>query len=111
MLSRFAAAPRAVRLPIGRAQNRALATAANDNVLKERDTEELLNAALRHFGAHGLGAARTARDEAASALANGDSHGYERWLGICRALDKRLAHDFAFSAYLYDHHRSDALTM
>ena len=47
--------------------------------------------ALRHFGAHGLKAAETARDMAEEAFRAGDEDSYRWWLGICRTLDARLA--------------------
>jgi hypothetical protein len=51
----------------------------------------MLHAALRHFAAHGLGAAREARRQAESAFFAGDRQTYDWWLGVCRTLDRRLA--------------------
>lgn len=53
--------------------------------------DELLTAALRHFGRHGLAAAAKARSEAILAHAAGDIDGRNRWLAICRHLDRRMA--------------------
>lgn len=50
-----------------------------------------LHAALRHFARHGLAAARDARERAVAAARTGDRLGFEHWLGICRALDRRMA--------------------
>ena len=46
-------------------------------------------AALRHFGIHGLGAARAARIEAERALDNDERDAAETWLGICGMFDRR----------------------
>ena len=53
--------------------------------------DRAMRAALRHFGAHGLKAAETARDMAEEAFRAGDEDSYRWWLGICRTLDARLA--------------------
>ena len=39
------------------------------------------------------GAAREARKQAERAFFSGDGQGYRWWLGVCRALDRRLAAD------------------
>jgi len=92
MSLRFAPARHAMRSPIARALGRrAVTRAANDNGECEGDCSDLLHASLRHFGAHGLGAARAARSEAVRACADGDRQGYDWWVGICRTLDRRLA--------------------
>lgn len=52
---------------------------------------EILTAALRHFGRFGLSAAARARTEAIVAHAAGDARGRDRWLAICRKLDRRMA--------------------
>lgn len=100
MTLHFAAARLATRSPIARAlARRAPDRAANDNGtagaegLSAGDAE--LHAALRHFAAHGLGAAHAAKLAAEQAHARGDREAYERWLGICRALDRRLAGQLA----------------
>lgn len=53
--------------------------------------EHLLQAALRHFAEHGLGAARAAREQAERAFFAGDRRAYDWWLDITRTLDRRLA--------------------
>ena len=77
---------------------RAMQRVANDNGLQAGPTsvaptaeDPILRAALRHFAQHGLGAAKEARIEAEKAFFNDDRRGYDWWLGITRALDKRLA--------------------
>jgi len=91
----FAAARTANCSAIARALTRpAINGAANDNGDNARvngTNEQLLHAALRHFGQHGLGAARQARSQAEAAFFAGDRQGYDWWLGICRTLDKRIA--------------------
>lgn len=57
--------------------------------------DRLLHAALRHFAAYGLGAAQEARRRAEQAFFAGDRETYDRWLGICRTLDRRLAEETA----------------
>ncbi len=63
---------------------------ANDNG-DQAGGKRLLEAALRHFGEHGLGAARSARKNAEAAFFSGDRDGYDWWLKVCRILDKRMA--------------------
>ncbi|MBA4164172.1 MAG: hypothetical protein C0510_06015 [Erythrobacter sp.] len=55
------------------------------------ENDLLLDAALRHFARHGIGAARAARAQAETAFFAGDRAGYDWWLAICRTLDRRLA--------------------
>lgn len=62
----------------------------NDNGLVE---ETMLDAALRHFAEYGLAAAQHARCQAEDAFFAGDRISYQWWLGICRALDRRLARE------------------
>ena len=64
--------------------------AANDNY-DEFASDSILRAALRHFAQHGLSAAENARDAAERAFFAGDRGNYRWWLGICRALDRRMA--------------------
>jgi hypothetical protein len=64
--------------------------AVNDNVGSIGD-DRMLREALRHFAAHGLGAADAARSNAETAFFAGDSKEYRWWLGICRMLDRRMA--------------------
>ena len=66
-------------------------TAANDNGPVAANDEALLTQALRHFGNHGLGAAKAAADSALASRADGDDAGFARWLSVCRVLDRRLA--------------------
>ena len=66
-------------------------SAANDNGGGRQCDDRMLRAALRHFAAHGLGAAEAARREAETAFFAGDRKTYDWWLGICRMLDRRMA--------------------
>ena len=66
------------------------AEAANDNHFETLD-QTLLRAALKHFARYGLGAAEHARTLAEQAFFADDREGYRWWLGICRALDRRMA--------------------
>ena len=52
---------------------------------------EVLHAALRQFAKHGIGAAEHARNQAERAFFAGDRSTYRWWLGVCRALDRRMA--------------------
>lgn len=52
-----------------------------------------LDAALRHFADYGLAAALNARRQAEVALAHDDIKAYDKWLEICRSLDRRMAQD------------------
>lgn len=63
---------------------------ANDNG-EASVSEAVLAASLRHFAQHGLSAARVAREKAEHAFFAGHSAQYRHWLGVCRALDKRMA--------------------
>jgi hypothetical protein len=88
----FAPARTITRSPIARAlARRSLARAANDNGDPGVKDDAVLHAALRHFAAHGLGAALAALGEAERAEAAGDRQGRDWWMGICRTLDRRLA--------------------
>ena len=90
MTLRFAAARSPERSPIARALvRRAPSQPSNDN--GEPIDETMLHAALRHFAAHGMGAARAAAEEAERSLAADDRAGYNRWLEVCRTLDRRMA--------------------
>jgi len=53
--------------------------------------DPLLRDALKHFAAHGLGAADSARAAAERAFFAGDRQAYRHWLAICRMLDRRMA--------------------
>lgn len=70
-------------------RNRMISRAANDNGSPGHSAE--LRAALKHFAEHGLSAATVARQNAEQAFFRGDRQGYQHWLGICRALDRRMA--------------------
>ena len=81
--------------PIARAlARRSVERVANDNG-EIAGHDEKLRAALRLFAEHGLGAARVARAEAERAFFDGDSQGYDWWLGVTRTLDRRLADEAA----------------
>ncbi|MEL6878651.1 MAG: hypothetical protein AAGL68_11220 [Pseudomonadota bacterium] len=91
MTIHFAAVRTTTCSPIARAlAKRATSRAANDNgdVVPSND---ILKAALRHFGEHGLSAARVARGKAQEAFFAGDRQAYDWWLGVTRTLDRRLA--------------------
>lgn len=62
---------------------------ANDNAGAGHSAE--LRAAVRHFAAHGLGAASVARRNAETAFFQGDRAAYLHWHAICRTLDRRMA--------------------
>lgn len=95
MSIRFAAPPQARNVRLTGAQARAAAVrAANDNSVAHSD-DALLRAALRHFAEHGMAAASHARRRAEAAFFAGDRNAYRWWLGICRTLDSRLAHELA----------------
>lgn len=68
--------------------------AANDNGARIGH-DPLLRDALKHFAAHGLGAAEEARLQAERAFFRGDRQAYRHWLAICRTLDRRLATSLA----------------
>jgi hypothetical protein len=91
MTIRFAAPPSAIapRMSARKARE-ACGLPANDNG-GTRATDAMLHAALRHFAEHGLAAASRARKQAEVAFFAGDRQGYQWWLEICRALDRRMA--------------------
>lgn len=94
MTIHFAAARTPACSPIARAlAKRATSRAANDNGNAVAN-DEVLKAALRHFGKHGLAAAKVARDHAHEAHIAGDRQSFDWWLGITRTLDRRLAKQF-----------------
>ena len=64
--------------------------AMNDNG-GEPVSKAMFEASLRHFAAHGLGAARAARLQAEYAFFAGDRAAYQWWIGVCRLLDRRMA--------------------
>lgn len=65
---------------------------ANDNGA-DRPGDVTLREALRHFAEHGLAAAQHAKKQAEKALLDDDRTGFLWWLGICRALDRRMARE------------------
>ncbi len=91
----FAAARSAARSPVARALARkALRRAANDNPGgPDRAVDPILHAALRHFGEHGLNAAREAAALAESAWRAGEIDTCQWWTGICSKLDRALARE------------------
>ncbi len=77
-----------------------LGAAANDNGKRTQGlssfpppSQDMLEAALRHFGDHGLGAARAARIRAKQAFFEGDRAAYDWWLGITQTLDRRISEE------------------
>jgi hypothetical protein len=94
MSIRFAAAVRSPGHRMRPLQVRALARrqAANDNT-QHQIRSAALHAALGHFAQHGLAAAHHACTQAEDARKAGDSLGYDWWLEICRALDRRMARE------------------
>ena len=65
--------------------------AANDNGAVKSTDPAIVEAALRHFAEHGLGAARAARHRAEQAFFADKQPEYRWWLEICRQLDRRMA--------------------
>jgi len=91
MTIRFAAARRGDSRVVSRVLSASVPLrAANDNCRPFTD-DLVLRAALRHFAAHGLGAAEQASRNAGAAFFAGDRNAYQWWLAICRALDRRMA--------------------
>jgi len=64
--------------------------AANDNAWNLAG-DAVVQAALRHFARHGLGAAELASENASRAFFADDREAYRWWLAICRVLDRRMA--------------------
>jgi len=96
MTIRFAVAvSRRPQYRLSRSQaRRAIRQPANDDTGIGGGTgphDAMLHAALRQFAKHGIGAAEHARQQAERAFFKGDRETYQWWLGICRALDRRLA--------------------
>jgi hypothetical protein len=94
MTIRFAAARRGDSFVRPALAVTGMLAAANDNC-PDFGEDKLLRAALRHFAAHGLGAAEAARANAERAFFAGDRDQYRWWLGICRMLDRRMAEAIA----------------
>lgn len=105
MSIRFAAPRHAIRNRMEHAETHfACLSAANDNgkcsatrsprpLASLQVGDATLHAALRHFAQHGLAAAHHACAQAEDARKAGDSLGYDWWLEICRALDRRMARE------------------
>ena len=91
----FAAAQNAEHSPVARVlRYGAVPFACNDNgpiPARDAPSNEILRAALRHFAAHGLSAARVARTKAQEAFFADDRAAYDWWMAITRTLDRRLA--------------------
>ena len=83
----------AARISSGKAQD-ALSKPANDNGTGYQ-FDGALQTALRHFAKHGLDAARDARRQAEAAFFAGNRDDYNRWLGVCRVIDQRMAREVA----------------
>ena len=68
--------------------------AANDDAVAVQGQEffrrVLLRDALRHFAAHGAGAAERARRNAEQAFFADQRAEYLHWMAICRALDRGM---------------------
>ena len=65
--------------------------AANDNGAVKSTDPAIVEAALRHFAEHGLGAARAARHRAEKAFFTDKQPANRRWLEICLQLDQQKA--------------------
>lgn len=90
---RFASPPHALAPRLSRREiGAACRLPANDNGASGT-SDAMLHAALRHFAEHGLAAAHRARAQAEAAIRSGDRQGYDWWLEICRALDRRMANE------------------
>ncbi len=86
-----AAARSAALSPIAKALTRTKTKRpANDNC-EFAPSDQMLQAALRYFAQHGLGAAQAARMHAKQAFFADDRAAYDWWRGICQTLDRRLA--------------------
>lgn len=101
MSIRFAAPKGAIRNRMAASSARlARLRPANDNAPPAQIAgDAALAAALRHFAAHGMAAARRAMDEAEKARSQGDEQGFAWWLGICRQLDRQMARQISRSAH------------
>jgi hypothetical protein len=95
MSIRFAAPPQAMSVRLSEAQVRAFVRQPANDDLPAAPDDAMLRAALRHFADHGLAAAGHARRRAETAFFAGDRNAYRWWLGICRALDRRMARELA----------------
>ena len=92
MTLHFAAARPAYSVFAGRRLTRQVALrAANDNGDHAFGSDAMLRAAIKHFARHGVGAAAHAKALAEEAFFADDRDAYLWWLGVCRALDRRVA--------------------
>lgn len=90
MTIHFAAARVAAHSPVAKVLTiRRVETAANDNTTHTENGA--MREALYHFARYGLGAAREARHRAEAAFFYSDRREYDRWIEICRILDRRMA--------------------
>ena len=87
----FAPARCFAKSPVARVLTLGPVRAPANDVEHTSHSQRVLDAALRHFAAHGLGAARSAGTQAEAAWQSGDRTGAETWLEICRTLDRRLS--------------------
>ena len=95
MSLRFAPARSAQHSPVARALRRRVVDCVANDDADTSENQRMMRAALEHFSQHGLNAARAARAEAEAAFFAGDRARYDRWVGICRILDRRLAAELA----------------
>lgn len=65
--------------------------AANDNPAGTAEADAVLAAALRLFAANGLSAAARAEELVLDAIEAGDREAEQRWLAVCRTLDRPRA--------------------
>ncbi len=95
MTIHFAAARKGATSPLVRALTRRdVGHVANDNGANDSD-RLVLDAALRHFAQHGLGAAANARSLAEAAFFEGDRERYDWWHNVCQTLDRRVARNLS----------------
>lgn len=86
MTQHNAAARRAASPTVERVTPQAPVAAPNDNGSEQRLITPAIEAALRHFGEHGLGSAQAALDRAA--LSDNEAEA-THWLGIARMFDRQ----------------------
>lgn len=91
MTIHFSAAANCARTRISFARGTRLPLrACNDNAVPA-DPDLMMRAALHHFAAHGLGAARVAAERATGSWKAGKERETRQWLAICRMFDRPLA--------------------
>ncbi len=92
MTIHFAAARPAYSVLAGcRLTRRVAQRASNDNGDHAFGSDAMLRAAIKHFARHGAGAAAHAKALAEEAFFADNRDNYLWWLGVCRALDRRMA--------------------